>query len=276
MSADESSRVEQTTPDDLLSQRWHVLGRLAGSLSHEIRNPLNAIFLHLDVADEELHQPTPGHRSQIEQSLAIVKEEIVRLHNLMEDYLSLARLSHLLCAPDDLRLLLEAVIRQVQNQLQAHGISLRMEGLEDLGEVVLHKPTLQRALLNMVQQVIEAMPPGEDLTLRGWRTSSHVHLAVHPAGKNLQTNTPLQPLRLAKTTAVEPADLRLYVTQEIVTAHGGVFEASSTPGESMAFIMTLPIGGPRENTPSWASKRLTHGSASQQSCAPDTEGEKGT
>jgi signal transduction histidine kinase len=248
MSADEASKAEQMTPDDLLSQRLNVLGRLAGSLSHEIRNPLNAIFLHLDIAEEELRRPAPGDRGQIEQSLAIVKEEVVRLHNLMEDYLALARLSHLQCSPDYVRLLLEAVIREVQNQLQAHGISLHTEGLEDLGEIVLHKATLQRALLNMVQHVIEAMPPGENLTLRGWRTSSHVHVAVHHSGKNLKAKALPQPLRLSKTTAVEPAHLRLYVAQEIVTAHGGVFEASSAHGESMTLTMILPIGGPGENT----------------------------
>ena len=248
MSADEAPKAEQMTPDDLLSQRLNVLGRLAGSLSHEIRNPLNAIFLHLDVAEEELRQPTPGDCSQIEQSLAIVKEEVVRLHNLMEDYLSLARLSHLQCSPDDVRLVLEAVVQEVWNQLEARGIALRLEGLEGLGEIVLHKPTLQRALLNMVQQVIEAMPLGENLTLRGWRTSSHVHLTVHHSGKNLQTKALPQPLRLSKTTAVEPAHLRLYVAQEIVTAHGGVFEASSAAGEGTTFTITLPIGGPGEST----------------------------
>jgi two-component system, sporulation sensor kinase E len=248
MSADEASKAEQMTPDDLLSQRLNVLGRLAGPLSHEIRNPLNAIFLHLDIAEEELRQPMLDDRGQVELSLAVVKEEVVRLHNLMEDYLSLARLSHLQCSPDNVRLLLEAVMRELQNQLEAHGISLRVEGLEDLGEIILHRPTLQRALLNMVQQVIEAMPPGEDLTLRGWRTSSHVHLTVHHSGKNLQTHTLPQPLRLSKATAIEPSHLRLYVAQEIITAHGGVFAASSAPGEGTTFTVTLPIGGPGENS----------------------------
>ena len=247
MSADEASKAEQMAPDDLLSQRLNVLGRLAGALSHEIRNPINAIFLHLDVAEEELRQPTPGDHSQIELSLAVVKQEVVRLHNLMEDYLSLARLSHLQCSPNNLRLLLEAVMRALQDQLEAHGTSLRTEGLEDLGEIALHRPTLQRALLNMVQQAIDAMPPAEDLVLRGWRTPSHVHLAVHHRGKNSQTNVLPQPLRLSKTAAVEPSHLRLYVAQEIITAHGGVFEASSAPGEGVTWTITLPIGGPREN-----------------------------
>jgi signal transduction histidine kinase len=96
--------------------------------------------------------------------------------------------------------------------------------------------------------VIDAMPPGEDLTLRGWRTSSHVHLTVHHRGKDLQANALPQPLRLSKAAAVEPSHLRLYVAQEIITAHGGVFEASSTPGEGVTLTMTLPIGGPGENS----------------------------
>jgi signal transduction histidine kinase len=247
MSTHEASKAEQMTPDNLLSRRLDVLGRLAGPLSHEIRNPLNAIFLHLDVAEEELRQPTPDDHSQIEHSLAIVKEEVVRLHNLVEDYLSLARLSQLQCSPEDVRLLLEAVMRELQDQLQARTISIRTAGLEDLGEVALHKPTLQRALLNMVQQVIEGVPPGEYLTLRGWRTPSHVHLTVRHGGKDPQPNPLPQPLRLPKATAVEPSHLRLYVVQEIVTAHGGVFEASGAPGEGMTLTMTLPIGGTGEN-----------------------------
>jgi signal transduction histidine kinase len=144
-------------------------------------------------------------------------------------------------------LLLEAVIREVQNQLEANDISFHMEGCEDLGDIVLHKPTLQRALVNTVQHVIEAMPPGENLTLRGWRTSSHVHLTVDHRRKHRKTNALAQPLGLSKTTVVEPAQLRLYVAQEIVTAHGGVFEVSSASGEGVSFTITLPIGGPGEN-----------------------------
>lgn len=121
--------------------RLSLLGCLAGFLSHEIRNPLNAIFLHLDIVDEELRQPTLGDRTQAEQSLATMKVEVVRLHDLMQDYLSLARLSDLQFEPEDVRMFLEAVAREVRDQLAARGILFHLEGLDGLGEVALHKST---------------------------------------------------------------------------------------------------------------------------------------
>ena len=222
--------------------RLRLLGRLADALSHEIRNPLNAIFLHLDIVDEELRRPTPGDRTQVEQSLATVKGEVVRLHALMQDYLSLARLSDLQLDPEDVGMFLEAVARDVREQLAARGILFQLEGLEGLGEVAIHKPTLHRALVNMVQHAVEAMPQAGSLTLRGWRTPSHVHFSVHHTGDSLKTQAMPQSFSSSPTPALAEEDLRLYVAQEIVAAHGGVLEASSASGEGTTFTITLPLG----------------------------------
>jgi len=243
MPADKVFKAGPRTTNDLLSRWFNVLGHLAGPLSHEIRNPLNAIFLHLDIVDEELRQLALDDRSQIGQSLAIVKAEVVRLHDLMEDYLSLARLSQFQCTPHDVRLLMEAVMREVQDQLQAQGISLHVEGLEGLGEIDIHKPTLQRALLNVMQQVVEAMPLGGSLTLRGWRTLSHVHVVVHFSGGSLKIDALSRLCNFSQTTPVEPAHLRLYVAQEIVSAHGGVLEVCSKADEGTTLTVILPAGG---------------------------------
>jgi two-component system, NtrC family, sensor histidine kinase HydH len=72
-----------------------MLGRLASALSHEIRNPLNAIVLHVDVLQEELRHPSPDSPAQFATSLADIKMELNRLNDLVQDYLSLARLSAL-------------------------------------------------------------------------------------------------------------------------------------------------------------------------------------
>ncbi len=222
--------------------RWRFLGRLAGSLSHEIRNPLNAVFLHLDIVEEELRQPTPDNRTQVEQSLAIIKGEVIRLHDLMQDYFSLARLSDFQREPEDVRMFLEAVAREVRDQLAARGIRFHLEGLDDLGEVALHKSTLHRALINVVQQALGATPRGGSLMLRGWRTPSHVHFAVQHTGNSLQAPALPPPTSLWQTIALEEGNLRLYVAQAIVAAHGGALEASSESGEGTTFTVTLPVG----------------------------------
>jgi len=222
------------------NEQLSFLGRLAGMLSHELRNPLNAIFLHLDILDEEVRQLSPGDRTQVDLSLGTIKTEVGRLHDLMQDYLALTRLSDLQHEPEDVRMLLEAVARDVRDQLAARGIVLHLEGLEGLGEVSMHRSTLQRAFSNLVQLAVAAMPQGGSLTLRGWKTPAHVHLGVHHTGDTLQPHAVPQDFSALPATALEEEDLAFYVAQAIVTAHGGVLEVRSTSGQSMVFAVTLP------------------------------------
>lgn len=218
------------------------LARLAGVLSHELRNPLNAIFLHLDIIDEELRHLSPSDRSQVDLSLATVKTEVIRLHDLMQDYLVLTRLSDFQRTPEEANRLLEAVAREARDQLAVRGVSLHVEMLDDLGELCMHRSILQRALLNLVQQAAATMPAGGMLTLRSWRTPSHVHLAVHHSGDSLEPHTILPEFDASRPAALEEENFALYVVHAIVTAHGGVLEASSASGQGTTVTVTLPSG----------------------------------
>jgi PAS domain S-box-containing protein len=223
--------------------RVQVLGRLAGSLSHELRNPLNAIFLHADIVEEEVRQPTPGDRTQVLRSLATIKAEGVRLQSLMQDYLGLARLSHLHRLPQDLRALIEALMLEMQVHYAARRVTLLQSGLDDLGEVTVHDSLFRRALFNIMQRLIEAIPRDGALTLHGWRTISHVHLSIRDIDKavpaeawaGLQTS-------LQATNPGAGLDFGVHVAREIITAHGGEVTVTNEPGTGMICSVTLPLG----------------------------------
>jgi signal transduction histidine kinase len=135
---------------------------------------------------------------------------------------------------------LEAVAREARDRLAERGIGLHLEGLDGLREVSIHKPTLQRAFLNMVQLAVGAMPQGGSLVLRGWRTPSHVHLAVHHTGNSLRPDAVPQGCSASQAAALEEDDLALRVAQMIVAAHGGALEASSAPDRGTTYTVTLP------------------------------------
>src|SRR5213593_2664342 len=69
------------------------LGRLASTLTHDIRNPLGTLSILVDVLEEELQQPSSDHSTQVAQILADMKTMLNRLGDLVHDYLSLARLA---------------------------------------------------------------------------------------------------------------------------------------------------------------------------------------
>jgi PAS domain S-box-containing protein len=219
-----------------------LLGQLAGALSHEIRNPMNAIFLHTDIVEEEVRQPTPGDSTQVMQSLATIKVEVTRLHALIQDYLCLTRLSDIQRAPLDLRALIEDLVHEIHPQCMVRGVTLVLSGLDDLGEVAFQQSLFRRALLNILQLLIEAMPQETTLALSCERTSCHVQLQIRDPGKVIPPEVwaALQVSLQAKTPEV--AELRRYVAQEIITAHGGEMVVSDGAKAGMLCTIVLPLG----------------------------------
>jgi signal transduction histidine kinase len=222
------------------AQHFALLGRLAAGVSHEIRNPLAALFLHVDLLEEELQQPTPESAAQVTEVLAEIRMNLARLEDLVQDYLTLVRTSQLERTPQDLGAALHPWTTEWQHLAMSHDVLLRLEGLEDLGTVALHASTLRRALLNLVQNALDAMPQGGTLTLAGQRTATHVRLHVRDTGSGIPTEQLAKIFEPLYTTKPGGSGLGLYIVQEIVTAHGGTLAVESALTCGTTFTVTLP------------------------------------
>jgi signal transduction histidine kinase len=225
----------------LHSERLHRLGRLAGAISHEICNPLNALFLHTDILEEEVSQLHSHNRTQLLHSLTLIREAGVWLDTLVQDYLSLARLTDIPRKPEDLGLFLESLGWDLQEQLATHNIALHLEGLADLGRVALHTPTFRRSLLHVIQYVMETLPPGETLTLRGRRVNSRLHFDLSTTGRQIPREELAHLFDPLDMTKPEARGLGLYLAREIMVAHQGDLTISSAPGMGTTFTVTLPL-----------------------------------
>lgn len=233
------SELEAMQQRLLQSERLSMLGRLAGAVSHDIRNPLAAIFLHADILDDELRQLEGHLPDQLRRSLSAIKEEVTRLHDLVQQYLSLARLSDLPREPVDLRAYLDVFGAEAQDRLKGRGITLQLKGDSDWGQVALHQNSFRRVLLNLLNNAVEAMPHGGVLTVRGQCLADRVCLEISDTGCGIppeQLPLLFSPLH---TTKPEGTGLGLYLVREIVVAHQGDITVSSEPGVGTTFTLTL-------------------------------------
>jgi signal transduction histidine kinase len=221
------------------AQHFALLGRLAAGVSHEIRNPLAALFLHVDVLEEELQQPAP-ESTAVTEALAEIRTQLVRLENLVQDYLTLVRTSQIERTSQDLGTASCMWAMEWQSLAMRQGVILRLEGLGDLGTVAFHPSTLGRALLNLVQNAVDAMPQGGTLTLTGQGTATHVTLQVRDTGKGIPAQQLTQIFEPLYTTKPGGTGLGLYIVQEIVATHGGQVSVQSAPGQGTTFTLTLP------------------------------------
>jgi PAS domain S-box-containing protein len=226
-----------------------LLGRLAAGVSHELRNPLGAIFLYVDLLEEELRSPSPESHEETVQALAEIKMNLGRVDDIVQDYLSLARVTQMERTPQDLGAAVRAWVEEWQGTAAAHGVTLQLDGLADLGTVPCHASSLRRVVLNLIQNALDAMPQGGTLTVTGAGTATHVHLQVRDTGSGI---LPEQLPRLFEplyTTKAKGTGLGLYIVQQIVAAHGGEVTVHSRVRQGTTFTLTLPRA--REQSPAW-------------------------
>ena len=222
------------------AQHFALLGRLAAGVSHEIRNPLSAIFLNVDVLEEELRQPSPESTAELTQALTEIKTQLARLDDLLQDYLSLARVATIERTPQDLGVAVQAWVQEWLLLAIPQEVRLQLEGLEHLDTVPFHASTLRRAILNLVQNALDAMPQGGTLTLRGEGTATHVQLQVCDTGSGIPAEQLPHIFEPLYTTKPEGTGLGLYLMQEIVAAHGGKVMVESVVGQGTIFTLILP------------------------------------
>jgi signal transduction histidine kinase len=222
------------------ADHFAVLGRVAASVSHDIRNPLSAMMLHVDLLEEELRAPRSDSAAALTAAVAEIRTQVVRLDDLVQDYLSLARVAHLERAPRDLGAAVQAWAAELQQAAAARGVAIHLAGLETLGQVALHASTLRRAVLNLVHNALDAMPQGGTLTLAGQGPATQIQLHVRDTGSGIPAAHLAQIFEPLYTTKPEGTGLGLYIAQEIVAAHGGQLTVQSTAGQGTTFTITLP------------------------------------
>lgn len=244
-------RVQERTEALRRAERLALLGQLTGGVAHELRNPLHTILLHVEELETELQQMPPAHRRQIEASLTAIRLESARLNDVVQNYLSLARLGNLQRQPVALGALLEEIVAEFRARLQPRNIALRLEGVSDLGQVSLSSSTFRRAILNLLQNAMHAMestPEGGRLLLRGQQTPTQVVLEISDTGNGIPTDQIPYIFDPLQTTKPGGTGLGLHVVREIVVAHDGRITVQSEVGRGTTFTMTLPLATAQENS----------------------------
>ena len=220
-----------------------TLGRLAAGLSHEIRNPLGALFLHIDLLEEEFRDPTPESPTVMVQTFGEIRTALTRLDELVQDYLSLVRVGTIELGVQDIGAAVQTWTAEMQSRAAQQGVTVVLEGHTTVGPLAFHPSTLRRAVLNVVQNAIEAMPEGGSLRLECLRTALEVQLRIRDSGIGIPAEQVPRIFEPLYTTKPGGTGLGLYIMREILAAHGGRVTVESVAGQGTTFILTFPAPG---------------------------------
>ena len=228
----------------LQAERLAVVGTMAAEVAHEVRNPLGSITLNLDLVQKEIKKLAGVNDSLAREGWELVdemREEILRIQRVIEDYLQFARLPKPQRHPVDLNQLLQHKLAFVNGEFDRAKVEVHTHFDPALKEVFVDGEQLWQATLNLIRNSLDAMPDGGKLTLGTWGESKQVRMRVTDTGKGMNQQQLQQVFTPFFTSKAKGTGLGLTLVQHIVSEHGGYVECESDPGKGSTFTIVLPL-----------------------------------
>jgi len=223
-----------------LSEKLAALGAMAAGLAHEVRNPLNAALLQLQIAQRRVREGAPA-RAALE-AIDVVGSELVRLNRTVEDILAFARPGGLLLAQADLRGTVDAVGTLVGPEASASALRLEVRTPETPLLALYDEDRLKQVLLNLLRNASEAAAPGGEVLVTLRPQGSWAEIEVEDSGLGIPPG--IDPFQPFATTKERGTGLGLATVQRIVCDHGGSVTAARR-AERTVFTVRIPLAGPR-------------------------------
>jgi len=228
------------TKESDLRRQFHELAELAGSLAHEIKNPLSVIHMNVELLAEELEESEWAGVRRAASKVDMIRQQCERMETLLRDFLKFAKLRDLDMTPGNLNDQVSIVLDMFQAQAEKQLIEIVRYLDPDLPSIKLHSDSLQSALINLVKNAIEAMPGEGQLIARTYGIPGGVAIDLIDTGIGMEETTAMKMFEPFYSTKNGGSGLGLPAARKIIEAHGGRIAVQSEAGRGTKFVIEFP------------------------------------
>jgi len=221
-----------------MSRRMAALGRVSSGIAHEVKNPLNAMRIHLELLRMQTAE-VPGTVDHVR----VLSEQMRRLDEVVQGFLSFTKQEDLTVEAIAPAALFEDLLPVVNAESGKTGVQVQVDVQAGVPDVAGDRALLHQALLNLALNACHAMPNGGTLRLAARPSSArrgYVELLVEDTGTGITPDNLGRIFNLYFTTKPEGSGIGLALVYRTVTLHDGDIDVQSVPGKGTTFTVTLP------------------------------------
>ncbi|MGO9086227.1 MAG: sensor histidine kinase [Candidatus Sulfotelmatobacter sp.] len=236
----DTESVQRIGDEIEMSRRLSASGRLTRGVAHEVKNPINAIVLHLQLLRNKLAHQEPDTQRHMD----IIESEIRRLDRVVQTLVDFTRPRDLHLEEVDLRRLLEDVAQLAAPDAEQHGVTIDRQMPEQRLPIKVDLDLMKQAILNVVINGVQAMPQGGVLIISARRENNAIIADVRDQGAGIPQDMRDKIFELYFTTKKDGSGIGLAQTYQILQWHYGSVDFESAEGAGTTFRFHIPAAGP--------------------------------
>jgi signal transduction histidine kinase len=237
---EQSEKIAEIEDQLRTSERLSVLGELAASLAHEVRNPLGSIWGVVEILKED--KKKAGENSEF---LDVLVKEVQRLNQVVENYSNFARKPELFYKTINLQDVVQSVVYLISYKARKHNVKLNVEFPEKPIFISANEGQIQQVIINLILNSISAIIDSGSITLKAehaeLNNNKTVALSVIDNGKGMAVKTIGKIFKPFFTTKKDGTGLGLSIIKRIVDQNKWKIEINSIPSMGTTVIIHFPL-----------------------------------
>jgi PAS domain S-box-containing protein len=220
-----------------ISRRLAAVGRLTSGVAHEVKNPINAIVVHLEVLRNKLKEIDPDARRHMD----VIGTEIRRLDRVVQTLVDFTRPVDLRLADTDLRKLIDDIVSLSTPDAEKHNVHIRKRLSESPLPVKIDSDLVKQAILNIMINGMQAMKDGGDIEVSAFSLNDEAVIEIADHGPGIPKEIRDKIFNLYFTTKSGGSGIGLPMTYRVVQLHNGTIDFTSEEGKGTTFRLTFPL-----------------------------------
>ncbi len=235
------------TMETMEHQTAQVVSMLAAGVAHEIGNPLNSLYLNLQLLERSGESPQTSLSSEeITEMIRDCKHEVERLDGIITGFLSAVRPGNPHFEPVDLRQLALETFSFMRQELDAKSIGTSSDWPDHLPAVNGDPKQLKQAFFNIIRNALQAMPAGGELHVTArLEDGEWLVMEFADSGKGVPAEQMAKLFQPFKTGRADGNGLGMMIIERICREHGAEFGVNSLPDSGTTVFIRFPLPGRR-------------------------------